>query len=36
MMTETEKELFFHFKMKAIPLMIKVFIARGDYMRGAA
>lgn len=31
MMTSTEQEAFFLFKMKVIPLAIKVFIARGDY-----
>lgn len=31
MMTSTEQEAFFRFKMKVLPLAIKVFIARGDY-----
>jgi hypothetical protein len=31
MMTQSEQKLFFKFKMKPIPLMVKVLIARGDY-----
>lgn len=33
MMTKTEQELFFQFKMKPLALMVRVFIARGDYAK---
>jgi hypothetical protein len=31
MMTQSEQEAFFKFKMKPVPLTIKVMAARGDY-----
>lgn len=32
MMTSTEQEAFFRFKMKPLPLLQMVFVARGDYV----